>query len=196
MLHDCADALTNFLYRRCALPLERRAVYRYGFELTLSTTASMVSIVIVSFLLGSPLSSLLFLLFFITLRLFAGGYHAETYRSCFLTTNGTFLAVFLLSSGLARFRQPALFLALLLLSGAVVWALAPIRNKHHPLSEKTYQKNKKVARGLTLAAAVLISAVFWSSSSLLFLSVSVTSVMAVAILMIIPKLNEGRKEHD
>ena len=196
MLQKCANSLTNLLYNRCALPSERRAVYQYGFELTLSTTASMVSIVIVSVLLGSPLSSVLFLLFFVTLRLFAGGYHAETYRRCFLTTNSTFLTVYFLSFVLSRFRQPMLFLVLLLLSGAVIWALAPIRNKHHPLSEKTYRKNKKVARGLMLATVVLISAVFWYSGSLLFLSISTTSVMAVAILMIIPKLNEGRKEHD
>ena len=97
MLHHCAEYLTDFLYRHAAVSLQKRAIYVYGIELTLSTGASFLSIVLFSLFLASPFSSLVFLLVFISLRSFSGGYHAETYRNCFLITNSTYLASFALS---------------------------------------------------------------------------------------------------
>lgn len=44
MLHSCAEYLTHTLYRHCPLSEEKRPVFVYGFELSLSTLSSILSI--------------------------------------------------------------------------------------------------------------------------------------------------------
>ena len=45
MLHSCAEYLTHTLYRHCPLSEEKRPVFVYGFELSLSTLSSILSII-------------------------------------------------------------------------------------------------------------------------------------------------------
>lgn len=84
MLHSCAEYLTHTLYRPCPLSEEKRPVFVYGFELSLSTLSSILSIILLSIIFKNVYSSLLFLYIFFFLRLFSGGYHAPTYSRCFI----------------------------------------------------------------------------------------------------------------
>ena len=97
MLHTCAVRFTEFLYKRCSFPASRQAVYVYGSELFFSTALSIISILLISFLAGKPISGILFVLIFVGLRVFVGGFHAATYGNCFLLTNGVFLTAFAFS---------------------------------------------------------------------------------------------------
>lgn len=97
MLHSCAEYLTHTLYRHCPLSEEKRPVFVYGFELSLSTLSSILSIILLSIIFKNVYSSLLFLYIFFFLRLFSGGYHAPTYSRCFILTNAIFAFVYLLS---------------------------------------------------------------------------------------------------
>lgn len=70
MLHSCAEYLTHTLYRHCPLSEEKRPVFVYGFELSLSTLSSILSIILLSIIFKNVYSSLLFLYIFFFLRLF------------------------------------------------------------------------------------------------------------------------------
>ena len=91
MLHSCAEYLTHTLYRHCPLSEEKRPVFVYGFELSLSTLSSILSIILLSIIFKNVYFSLLFLYIFFFLRLFSGGYHAPTYSRCFILTNAIFV---------------------------------------------------------------------------------------------------------
>ena len=97
MLHTCAVCFTEFLYRHCDLPVDRQDIYIYGAELFLSTSLSIISMLLISLVAGKPISGILFVLIFVGLRVFVGGFHAATYGTCFLLTNGVFLTAFLSS---------------------------------------------------------------------------------------------------
>lgn len=51
MLHSCAEYLTHTLYRHCPLSEEKRPVFVYGFELSLSTLSSILSIILLSIII-------------------------------------------------------------------------------------------------------------------------------------------------
>lgn len=190
MLHSAAVWLTERLYRHCRLPAERKAVYIYGAELSLSTLAASFSIIIISLLLGHFFTAVLFLACFVGFRLFAGGFHASTYGRCFLLTNSMFLAALAGAALLKLLQLPFFSLALLVVSAAIIFWLAPIRNKNHPMSDKTFRKNRVIARGLALIVAVLFSLLYVFGVSPGILAISSTSIAAVAVMMIIPKWNE------
>lgn len=196
MLNNCAVWLTKKLYDHCSLEEVKRPVYIYGFELFLSTASSMISILIISAIFFQIYSGCLFLAVFITLRLFSGGYHAETYGRCFILTNCVFLLSEALSQAIQLFvpdeMSRIVCAAMTITAGAVIFFLSPIRNQNHPLSEARYKKNRRIACILAciLSCTSIVSLVFGASSyyPILF---SVT-LAAVAVMMIIPKLNERR----
>lgn len=57
MLHSCAEYLTHTLYRHCPLSEEKRPVFVYGFELSLSTLSSILSIILLSIILSIKIFS-------------------------------------------------------------------------------------------------------------------------------------------
>ena len=160
MLATIAARLTDQLYFRCPLDPSKKAIYEYGIQLSLSTLASMCSIVLLGLLFKNPASAFIFLGVFFFLRLFSGGYHAPTYTRCFLLTNSVYLTVVGTSYWIVHFQLYHLLPVIVVASYVVVMVLSPIRNKHHPLSEKTYRKNRKIA--VVLAAIESLLFLFFS----------------------------------
>lgn len=195
MLHTCAVNFANLLYRHCSLPAGHRAVYIYGSELLFSTSLSITSILLTSLLMNRLISGILFILIFVSLRVFVGGFHAMTYGRCFLLTNGIFL-VTLGFSVLLQNCKPLISAQILIFASGIIWALAPVRNNHHPLSEKIYKKNKKIGRTLTIAEGITSISIYLLKMNPAICSISIASIAAVAVMMIIPKLTERRTTHE
>lgn len=193
MLHTCAVGFTRILYRHCHLPASHAAIYIYGSELLFSTALATFSILLTSFLAGRLFAGILFILIFVSLRVFVGGYHASTYRNCFLLTNVVFLAALTASILLDKLGGSILTLGLIL-SICIIWMLAPICNPHHPLSKESYQKNKSVGRVLVCieGMASVVADLLLSQTGIAVLPIASTSIIAVAVMMIISKMSERR----
>lgn len=86
-------------------------------------------------------------------------------------------------------------MVLVVLSTIVILILAPIRNKNHPLSDKAYRKNRKIAIIFVLVLFIIYLCLTFLNCPLRFLAVFTSSISAVAVLMVIPKLLERRENH-
>lgn len=184
MLATIAARLTDQLYFRCPLDPSKKAIYEYGIQLSLSTLASMCSIVLLGLLLKNPVSAFVFLSVFFFLRLFSGGYHAPTYARCFLLTNSVYLAVVGTSYWIVHFQLYSLLPVIVVASCVVVIVLSPVRNKHHPLSENTYRKNRKIAVVLAAIESLLFLTLFIWQIFRPYVAVSTMSLAAVAVMML------------
>lgn len=190
MLQYCAAQIVEILYDKSELDQSKKAIYQYGTELTLSTTAAVASILLLAALLGNLLWGIIFLVVFISFRLSGGGYHASTYRNCFILTNSVFLGSFIISFGLLHTPR-ILQNVVLLVSCFVIWILAPIPNPRHPVSEQTFRKNKIIVRGMVTASSllVLLGDLLFTYHSLF--CIYSASVVAVAAMMILSKFLGG-----
>ena len=184
MLATIAARLTDQLYFHCPLDPSKKAIYEYGIQLSLSTLASMCSIVLLGLLSKNPASAFIFLGVFFFLRLFSGGYHAPTYARCFLLTNSVYLAVVGTSCLIVRFQLYHLLPVIVVASCVVVIVLSPVRNKHHPLSEKTYRKNRKIAIVLVSIESSFFLILFFWQIFRPYVAVSSMSLTAVAVMML------------
>lgn len=190
MLQRCASQLVGFLYGKSELDQSKKAIYQYGTELTISTAAAVASILLLATLLGNLLWGVIFLVVFISFRLPGGGYHASTYRNCFILTNSVFLASFFLS--LILLSTPNVIRnVLLLISCFAIWMLAPIPNPHHPVSERTLRKNKIIVRGMVVVDSLLMFLGELLLSMYSMFCIFTASVAAVAAMMILSKLLGG-----
>ena len=182
MLQYCAEKIVDQLFKHCDFPEKRRPVYIYGAELTLSTLLGCISVLLVLFC-------------FISIRLFSGGYHANTYFSCFLTTNTTFICVYILSRILNTAHNDLLSLFLLIMDCIIIVSFTPVRNIHHPLSEEKYKRNRIISIILTLVEICAVLLIYLFCSNFAALSVAVASFTAIAVMMIIPKVQERREKY-
>lgn len=197
MLNGWAQHLTDILLRHKVIENSRRPIFVYGFELLLSTSLSILSIIIISVFLSQFSAALTFLVVFISLRLFNGGLHAKTYGRCFLLSNAVYFVV-LYSSIYAAVLVPVdLFrlgyLAITFLSAGTIIFLSPVKHINHPLSEESYKRNQTIGRCLALTYACLNCINLYISHSPLDSVLVTFTLMAVAIMMIIPKFAERRK---
>lgn len=176
--------MTDQLYFRCPLDPSKKAIYEYGIQLSLSTLASMCSIMVLGILLKNPASAFIFLSVFFFLRLFSGGYHATTYARCFLLTNSGYLAVVGASYWIVHFQLYHLLPVIVVASCVVVIVLSPVRNKHHPLSENTYRKNRKIAVVLAAVECLLFLILCIWQIFRPYVAVSAMSLAAVAVMML------------
>lgn len=194
MLNACATALTDRLICRFPMAQARRAVYIYGFELSLSSLAVMGSVFILSCLCGAVYTSITFSLIFVSIRLFSGGYHAKTYGRCFILSNAVYLACFCTANLIQTLRITFLCPILTLLSMAVVFVLAPVKHKNHPMSDTLYRKNRNIALAFATCEGLSILVAFFFSFMLHLVCMGSTTITAVAVLMVIPKIQERRKD--
>ena len=190
MLQSFAKYLTDTLYRHCPLSPQKRPIFQYGFEITTSTLSSAFSILLISIFLRDVLSACLFLVIFFFLRLFAGGYHAPSYARCFILTNSVYLMVYLVSRVFIAFQSTIPAIVLTLLSGLIIFAFSPIRNKKHPISEMVYRKNRDIARILVTLEALVLTSLILLRCDFTYTSVPIVSLAAVAVMMIISKFQE------
>ena len=194
MLNACATALTDRLLCRFPMAQAHRAVYIYGFELSLSSLAVMGSVFILSCLCGAVHTSITFSLIFVSIRLFSGGYHAKTYGRCFILSNGVYLACLGMACLIQTLRITFLCPAMILLSMAVVFVLAPIKNNNHPMSDASYQKNRNIALVFTTCEGLYFLVTYFLSFMLQIVCMGSTTMAAAAVLMVIPKIEERRKD--
>ena len=105
-----------------------REVYIYGIELIISTLAGLISIIGVSKLYSDTILGVVFIIFFVPLRLFTGGYHAKTVFWFFL----------------------------LLVADFYISKNAPMINRNQEISPQKRQMSKTIARKIVFVEGVLI----------------------------------------
>ena len=191
-LYHCADFCAEKLIQHTNTPSSHKPVFRYGIELTISTLSSILSVLFLSLLLNATIETIVFLIAYMSLRIWSGGYHAKTYARCFLSTNLTYLAVYAISRILLTLESVWPPLILFFAANTVIFVWAPVRNEHHPLSEERYHRNKRIARTLLLIYDFVFVLFSVFQHKLIF--IFSVSGAAVAALMIIPILKQWREK--
>lgn len=189
------NKLSKWICRRlCAYQVidkEYEDVYVYGLELIFSFLISTSVILTIGIVLKQVIPTLTFLVTFILIRQFTGGYHADSYLKCKICTITCYaLSVFLAHAvPIPTFS----FIVLLSIGCLVICLFGPIENMHKPLTSEEKKKHK--VTGLSL---FIIWILIGFSASFIIPIISNTvfyTLCMIIILMIIPLLGR-RKRHE
>lgn len=144
--------LTNHLIAKKIIPIEDKEIYDYGFEMLFSTILGYIIVLLTAYIMNSILEGLIFLVSFIFLRNFSGGYHANTHVKCNLFLFLSALFVLFMS----KVSIPYIYLILIyILLLAMIFEYAPIENENKPLTGEEKMKYKKVAICTTLVIGIM-----------------------------------------
>lgn len=132
---------------------EEISIYKYGFELLVSTAINLFGILLISLIMRTVVGAVFFCMAFIPLRLAAGGYHAKHHWSCILEFNVIFLAFAVLLRYINNEYLLPYSLVTVTISSLLIWSLSPVEAVNKPL--KNEQKERQRKRSIIIACANL-----------------------------------------
>lgn len=186
MLNWIASYGTNLLIRHRVIEKNQKDIYYYGFELMISTSFAIISILLMSFFLQKSEISIVFLLCFISIRLFSGGFHADTYGKCFLLTNSLFLICCILVSAYGLLSQKC-WMVLLLISAIYIWRNAPVEHVQNPLNPDKIKKNKRNTHKVIVVVFICIMLAYLLGFETGY-KAAIISIAMAAFLMFLSKM--------
>lgn len=186
MISKLAKGTACFFVDNKIIEVEDSEVYAYGIELLLSTIFNLIIAIIIALISNEFIPCFINLTAFVTIRMYAGGYHADTHWGCMLTLVCV-LSVFILiiktfSIAMIRILSPILWA----LSVLILYKFAPVEHPNKPISEKKKMKLRKKS---------LISFFIWTIFCITFYFVktevcfyAVTGIFTLTCAMVAEKI--------
>lgn len=133
-------------------------VYRYGIEISLSSALGMCLVILTGLVFFNFRDAILFLLTFIPIRMYCGGYHADSYLMC----NISMLCTFSITALCAQHIEVSIdiFIIISLVGIIIITACCPVENKYKPLDDKQKKKCKIVSLALLGIAITICLALY------------------------------------
>lgn len=144
MIDQISQYAASFLASIDGNDEDRSPIYQVGFDVLISTGITLAGILALGLILHNLQGSIVFLLCFMTVRSYSGGYHAKTRTRCFFLTCGAYLLTAIIPQTELIHRY---WLCSILTTGIVitVWYLyVPVenRNKRLPVDWKITNRRK------------------------------------------------------
>lgn len=193
MITALAQYIAGCLLRNDIIDGEKLDIYIYGFEVMISSISGFVIALLLGLAFSQILECIVFLLIFVSMRSYCGGYHADTYLKCNSIFAATITAVMLLVKMVPQYPVYVHFLVGVF-SMLTVILLAPVENKFKPLDDATKRKCRSISVLLALlfsVGAVLLHGVVYK------LSIVVDAVLLiVAVSMMIEMIRKRGERHE
>lgn len=131
MIHKISVIISDQLVKQNSIDLKYKSVYEYGIELMLSSLIGILLILFVGTVFFSIIDAVIFLITFISIRTFCGGYHAKSYLTCNMCSILSFVVVSCISRT-DMISKPIIIL-ILALSSIILFYISPIEHKNKPI---------------------------------------------------------------
>lgn len=171
-----------------------REYYQYGIEITVSSLLNIILILSIGIIARSFFESIIFLLCFVLIRQFTGGYHADTYFKCNLTFCCSFMAVLILYYTTAQYLSTYISILITFVCVSVFLVKCPIEHINKPIPN-----NRKVVHKIL---AALLGAVYGAIGTALtafsnrYGALVIYTLSLVTVLVIAAILKEGRNKNE
>lgn len=162
---------------------ENRDLYEYGIRQLCFTSLNFVTEVCIGILSGMLTECVLFLIAYIPLRRFAGGFHAKSELRCYG------ISTLLLSIGLAliRFAQntrtefvlPMLFIV----ACGIIFTVAPVDSYAKPLDEMEHKVFQKRTRWILSVHIILFVLTFTKLQDIAVILLIADGMLSIMLLM-------------
>lgn len=186
MFRNFAEDITFLLVKNKKFNIEDREIYVYGFETMLLNGGLLLTFLIISIILSELSYFLAYLVFFVPLRVFAGGYHSSTSERCFILSNVMYTLSVLITKYISFAEFKAIIVFLIIIAYAVIIALSPLVNKNNMLDDKQVRRNKVVVYSL-LFIDMIIGVLLYKYNQEMLLNEYI-SIIFVTILLLIGKI--------
>lgn len=175
------NKITEKLIENETIAAEDKELYEFGLKQAASSFLNIITTLFIGFILSMVWQSIIFMVTYIPLRSYAGGYHARTPLRCYVFS--VVLTVCVLFT--MRFiPQDIVLIGILLLgAGIVLFIFAPIGDKNKPLDEvevRVFKKRMRIVLFIQMVFCGLVWVLGFTWITLcMIVSIAVASVMVM-----------------
>ena len=145
MISKLAKGTARFFVNNKMIEAEDSEVYAYGIELLLSTIFNLIIAIIIALISNEFIPCVINLTAFVTIRMYAGGYHADTHWGCMLTL-ACVLTIFILIIKTISLTVMMISIPIMwILSAIIIFNFSPVEHPNKPISDKKKLKLRKKA---------------------------------------------------
>lgn len=185
-MEPIAIKLAKYIVLKNPKSKEKYDIYKYGLQVFLETGVSFLFSFFIGIWFGMVKQFLFFIIIFRMFRSYAGGFHMETFGSCF----GLSMAIVTLVLAATKYVRFPSYIISILCAVMILFILylGPIENRHAPFSDKKRKILKK-----KLCTLIIVVIAFMPILLILrlkeYLSLLTYTLFVVVIGMIIGNLN-------
>lgn len=191
MISEISKRTAGFLSKNMIIETEYEEVYAYGIEILLSTILNFIVALIIAIISHEFVACLINLTAFVTIRIYAGGYHADTHLRCMTILIGVLLIFIFVIKVISLKLMMILSPILLIISAVIIFKYAPVEHPNKPLSDKKKLKLRRKAL-ISLSIWILFCICFYFIKiEFTFYAVSGIFSLTVALIAEIIKLHNS-----
>lgn len=191
MLNRFSHRVIALLAQEGMISEDDSEVYFFGLEMLFQKILHYSTMLLLGFLFGMLLETILFMIFWGVLRIYAGGYHAKSKIACYGISCSIIPLIIILLKWVPWPNWTALLVCIV--SIGIILRFAPVGNENKPLDEieKVVYRRKTVILLILESCVALIAA--WFQIGIL-LPVIALSMATAAVMLLMSKMQElGQK---
>ncbi|PWJ09868.1 accessory gene regulator B family protein [Ruminococcus flavefaciens] len=182
MFYKTSVYIADILEQQNKFAPEDKEVYRYGIQQGLNLTLNILTTIIIGVLCGMAYPSILFLVCYVPLRSFCGGYHAKTHFRCYIYSVIMITCILLVAKYTAF--NIVLYEVLVLISLIIILLLAPVEDENKKLDIVEKRLFRKKAYIIAFLEVLLYHLFLFMHFANCYKIIS-TALFSLSILMII-----------
>lgn len=162
MIAKLAKSTAYFFVEKQVVKKEDEEVYAYGMELLYSSIFNTALAAIIAIITNTVYPTAAFVITFIVIRQYIGGYHAKTHLGCMLILAAVLCCFAVLSRYIPTECEILISMPAIGLSMFLILKFAPVEHPNKPLSckEKSRLRKSGIISVFTVFVLVLILSVF------------------------------------
>lgn len=193
MFYKTSVYIADILEQQNKFAPEDKEVYRYGIQQGLNLTLNILTTIIIGVLCGMAYPSILFLVCYMPLRSFCGGYHAKTHLRCYIYSVIMITSILLVAK-YATFNI-VLYEVLVLISLIIILLLAPVEDENKKLDSDEKRVFRKRAYVIAFLEVLLYHIFLLTHLTYCYIILCV-ALFSLSILMIIGSIkNYIQRKH-
>ena len=186
---DFGRKISNWLWQDGIIPEDDMEIVQYGISQLLSLLLNLFTLLCICFLCGTVFQGMVFLVLFWPMRIYAGGYHANTKLRCYLLT--TLAELILAMAWRTSWEWGKITIGTILLASQVtILALAPQENanKRIDVAERRNYRMKLIR--ILLIQDITFCIAFYEEAQRIYSTIICLQVL-MAVLLVAGKWKNG-----
>lgn len=184
--------VVDWMVENNVVKAEEREIYDYGVEQIIFTGLNIVTMFVIGVLTHSLWTIAGFTLFYMVLRIYAGGYHADTQLKCFILSNIMIILVVAVERWIPM--SQLIQVVMVTVSTVVIMGLGPVDTVSKPLDSLEHKVYKKRMIIIMIAESALFLVFFMTEFAIVSKYITLSYIAVVIMLLGGVIDNKKRKE--
>ena len=186
MVEKMVLKLVNRMEREYIIEKTNREYYQYALITMAEHMIAVVSMLVIGMLFKQFVPTIIFLIFFLSLRKRTGGYHADKFWQCYLLTMITYIGVIQIAYTFSK--KPFIMYEILVPAVLGIEIIGTVNHPNIDMNQTELQQTKKAARLLVLIELVVITASVVLEINQLYICYMSLAIILCSFLMCLAKI--------